>query len=250
MEVHHHSHPSANSGHRKKWKHYFWEFLMLFLAVFCGFLAEYELEHVIEHQREKKLIQSFVGDLRTDNDAFSEYQNFSERSETVFDTLFSLLEKYKTGEPAANIYRLMRIGLNWRPMIFSRGTLEQLKNAGGFRLIRKQNVIDSIQQYEKLSERIRGIDGKIEKLQLDYRDLLGKISDARFFKYTGDAYNIDSIGNHAVLRMYDAENFNQFLIKIDFIRNNIRVSLKFLLPEVKEDGERLIEFLKKEYHLN
>ena len=38
MEVHHHSHTS-----RKKWMHYFWEFLMLFLAVFCGFLAEYQL---------------------------------------------------------------------------------------------------------------------------------------------------------------------------------------------------------------
>ena len=34
MEVHHHSHPSTSSGHRKKWTHYFWEFLMLFLAVF------------------------------------------------------------------------------------------------------------------------------------------------------------------------------------------------------------------------
>jgi hypothetical protein len=32
MEVHHHSHPSPSSGHRKKWTHYFCEFLMLFLA--------------------------------------------------------------------------------------------------------------------------------------------------------------------------------------------------------------------------
>ena len=40
MEVHHHAH----HGHEKKtWKNYFWEFLMLFLAVFCGFLAEYQL---------------------------------------------------------------------------------------------------------------------------------------------------------------------------------------------------------------
>jgi hypothetical protein len=33
---------SFTEGHtsRKKWTHYFWEFLMLFLAVFCGFLAE------------------------------------------------------------------------------------------------------------------------------------------------------------------------------------------------------------------
>lgn len=37
MEVHHHTHPSHG---KKTWKEYFWEFLMLFLAVFCGFLAE------------------------------------------------------------------------------------------------------------------------------------------------------------------------------------------------------------------
>jgi len=37
MEVHHHTHAGH---HQKKWSDYFWEFLMLFLAVFCGFLAE------------------------------------------------------------------------------------------------------------------------------------------------------------------------------------------------------------------
>ena len=52
MEVHHHAHTA-----RKKWTHYFWEFLMLFLAVFCGFLAEYQLEHTIEHQREKQYMK-------------------------------------------------------------------------------------------------------------------------------------------------------------------------------------------------
>jgi len=35
MEVHHHSHAK-----RKKWTQYLWEFLMLFVAVFCGFLEE------------------------------------------------------------------------------------------------------------------------------------------------------------------------------------------------------------------
>ena len=57
MEVHHHSHTA-----RKKWTHYFWEFLMLFLAVCCGFLAENQREHYIEHKREKLLIKSFVED--------------------------------------------------------------------------------------------------------------------------------------------------------------------------------------------
>ena len=61
MEVHHHAHTA-----RKKWTHYFWEFFMLFLAVFCGFLAENQLEHMIEHQREKQYMKSMVEDLEKD----------------------------------------------------------------------------------------------------------------------------------------------------------------------------------------
>ena len=39
---------------------------MLFLAVFCGFLAEWQLEHVIENQREKEYIHSIVEDIEED----------------------------------------------------------------------------------------------------------------------------------------------------------------------------------------
>ena len=45
MEVHTHTHTA-----RKKGTHYLWEFLMLFLAVFAGFLAENQREHIVEHQ--------------------------------------------------------------------------------------------------------------------------------------------------------------------------------------------------------
>ena len=55
MEVHAHTHTE-----RKKWTHYLWEFLMLFLAVFCGFLAENQREHYIEHQREKQYMRSLL----------------------------------------------------------------------------------------------------------------------------------------------------------------------------------------------
>ena len=61
MEVHHHSHTAC-----KKIAHYIWEFLMLFLAVFCGFLAENQLEHMIEHRREKEFMRSLVSDVIED----------------------------------------------------------------------------------------------------------------------------------------------------------------------------------------
>src|SRR6187401_380061 len=62
MEVHAHSHTA-----RKKWTHYFWEFLMLFLAVFCGSLAEYQLEHKIERDRARELAQNFYEELKNDS---------------------------------------------------------------------------------------------------------------------------------------------------------------------------------------
>ena len=45
MEVHHHSH------HPKKWKEYLTEFLMLFLAVSMGFIAENVREKHTESER-------------------------------------------------------------------------------------------------------------------------------------------------------------------------------------------------------
>jgi heme/copper-type cytochrome/quinol oxidase subunit 3 len=66
MEVHHHAHNPAEPHHKKNWKSYFWEFIMLFLAVFCGFLAEYQLEHKIEKDRELQFIKSLTTDLQDD----------------------------------------------------------------------------------------------------------------------------------------------------------------------------------------
>src|SRR5688572_31065917 len=62
MEVHQHTHTA-----RKKWSHYFWEFLMLFLAIFCGFLAENEREHLIERQRAKQLAKNLYKEIYADS---------------------------------------------------------------------------------------------------------------------------------------------------------------------------------------
>src|SRR4030095_11407728 len=62
MEVHTHTHTA-----RKKWTHYFWEFLMLFLAVFCGFLAENKREHMIEDSRAKTLARNLYKEVYSDS---------------------------------------------------------------------------------------------------------------------------------------------------------------------------------------
>lgn len=63
MEVHHHSHVP----HRNKWKEYLFQFFMLFFAVFLGFLAEYRLEHFIEHKRTDELAINLYQELKDDS---------------------------------------------------------------------------------------------------------------------------------------------------------------------------------------
>ena len=60
MEVHHHSH------HPKSWKEYLQEFLMLFSAVFLGFMSEYYLEYRAERHKEHDYLNSMLIDLHSD----------------------------------------------------------------------------------------------------------------------------------------------------------------------------------------
>src|ERR1051325_10032557 len=82
MEVHHHSHTD-----RKKFKHYLWEFLMLFLAVFCGFLAEYQLEHKIDKEKAKQAIESLVKCLASDT---TQLNNIIASNKLIVENLDSL----------------------------------------------------------------------------------------------------------------------------------------------------------------
>ena len=95
MEVHHH--PVAIGPHapRKRWTHYFWEFFMLFLAVFCGFLAENQREHYVEHIREKQFIKSFVEDLKSDTAAIRFQLNGRINKHKRMDSLLFLLREQK-----------------------------------------------------------------------------------------------------------------------------------------------------------
>jgi hypothetical protein len=63
MEVHH---PQLPHGQRRKFKEYFLEFFMLFLAVVPGFFAENIREHVSDVKKGKQYVKSLLADLKQD----------------------------------------------------------------------------------------------------------------------------------------------------------------------------------------
>ena len=145
MEVHAHTHTS-----RKKWTHYFWEFLMLFLAVFCGFLAEYQLEHKIEKDREKQFMKSLLEDLQKDSASLAYNLEAGPGIVHYSDSLTNELSiKPLQGKEKKlyHYYSLISDGVNFK---YYDRTVSQLRNSGGFRLLTKINVSNALIDYDVL----------------------------------------------------------------------------------------------------
>jgi len=153
MEVHAHSHTSDPDSHRgrKKWTHYLWEFLMLFLAVFCGFLAENQREHMVEHQREEQYMGTMLEDLKSDipllNGTIESWNEVNKSIDSVTDAISFPLDK--TDLP--KVYRHINEALNYWSFMYNDRTITQLKNSGGFRLIRNKTVANKIIAYDQFN---------------------------------------------------------------------------------------------------
>ena len=145
MEIHAHTHTA-----RKKWTHYLWEFLMLFLAVFCGFLAEYQLEHTIEHQREKKFIRSLSSDLEADISRLQTIIQLRNERAPLLDSFIALLNSKDALQHSNDLYYYNSFATRGVAFRFTPvdGTMQQLKNAGNLRLVRKSYISDSIISYD------------------------------------------------------------------------------------------------------
>src|SRR6478736_204794 len=139
MEVHAHSHTA-----RKRWTHYFWEFFMLFLAVFCGFLAEYALEHKIETDREKQYARSMVEDLKLDTAALNRIIQLRTNRMEVLDSLSLLLNETEKPTDLSKLYYYSLRSARFANLqfIYNDRTIQQLKNSGSLRLIRNSIVSD------------------------------------------------------------------------------------------------------------
>ena len=244
MEVHHHAHHEG----KKNWKSYFWEFLMLFLAVFCGFLAEYQLEHKIERDREKQYVQSLINDLKADVINIESVQKQNLVVKQTGDSLFLLLTLPDYTNSTNSIYYF---GRTYSARVFfnmTDGTLRQLTNAGGLRLIKQKNVVESIQEYQYLYSELIKLQEMKEIQLLNYREVMCKVFDVRVFEtMVNDDKITRPIGNPALFSQ-NKELINELLMKAHFVkRNNAQIITK--LNEMKQKAINLRVTIKKEYHL-
>ena len=142
MEVHAHTHTP-----RKKWTHYLWEFLMLFLAVFCGFLAENIREKYVESHRAHELVVPLLEDIREDTAALNTLIQLRERQSKTLDTIRHILKGDDWKQGSKKLYSLFLLYIRRQEFQNRNTTIDQLKNSGYLRYFKDQKLVSLIQQY-------------------------------------------------------------------------------------------------------
>ena len=244
MEVHAHTHTP-----RKKWTHYFWEFLMLFLAVFCGFLAENFREHQVEHQREKQFMTTLIEDLK-DDIALADEQIITHKQKILQND--SLIELLNINNPELvnrnDLYYFARIGNRTVFFYNNDRTIEQLKSSGGLRLIRKKNVSNEIMRYYRKIEELKMVENYDAEEQAGYKEHAVKIFDPVVFKNMSRTLIIQRLNNNPKLLTTDHSQLTEFSGKVQYL-NGSRIRQLNMKEDIRKSALSLIELLKKEYSL-
>lgn len=248
MEVHQHSHTE-----RKKWTHYFWEFLMLFFAVFTGFLAENQREHMVEHQRAKDYALNLYEELKIDTQSLTKIIKDNYEVIGKLDT-FCLYSREKIKRKVNNgmLYFYSSYATAVYNFTSNNTTIEQLKGSGNLRIMGNE-VSQKISDYGRRLHELefeyllsRSEFEKIEELNFKIFDgfIKTQLFNASIRKQSRDtAYKINPpLINNDTLLMKEFIGWLKFEARI-YLQQN-----ESLLTPLKQSATELLALLKKEYH--
>jgi hypothetical protein len=256
MEVHAHTHTP-----RKKWTHYFWEFLMLFLAVFCGFLAEYQLEHTIERQRAKEYAQSLYKDLQSDTADIRKaglYENFVV---AAIDSLVNFISSPNPAKKSGTLYYYMRFA-TWRYNVdWNKATLDQLVSSGNLRYFTNMKLVTTLSKYNTVANMITDTDNRIAEKRMraaairdyigiaKYERVFSSITMDDIFNETKNAF-IDSLRNTDMpIQNNSSDMLNAFANALLDTKGNRRAQQEKNYPLALGLAIEILDLLRKEYHL-
>lgn len=133
---------------KKKWYVYFIDFIMLFVAVTLGFLAENVRDQQTDKNREISYLKNVHEDLLVDINKFELVISSNNLRLLMLDSLHMEINKASPDLPSLYYYiRNLALRTTFES---SHLGLDQIKASGGFRLIQNAKIIAGIQDYERM----------------------------------------------------------------------------------------------------
>jgi len=253
METHaQHLHKSPGHG----WKHYLFEFLMLFLAVVSGYLVENMRENSIERHREKQFMKSLLVDLQKDKDNLDISINKGIIPVRYNDSLSAELQKTPLQGREKRIYHFLLLYTNLIDFTYHDRTITQLKNSGGFRMISNQEVSDALLDYDTyMRQSVEYASGwwtnnlVSTDIHLTYQvydfSRVQKLQDSAIAHIT----EMDKVNYPVDLKLltYDEKLIKQLLNSMSYVRGNDEEKYKRSLAALKMN-KQLDSLIRNKYH--
>jgi hypothetical protein len=200
----------------------------------------------MEGKREKKYMHMMIDDLRADIKENNRNDSARQIRQNKLDTLINLLGNKITNDKISNLYRLVIETDSYESFLRNSRTIQELKNAGGMRLIENKIVSASIIEYDNFITAEVDWNNKTEASRIDY------YKQVRFQLFdTQSLFNLTTRKREQPLILLPASpvtvnTINGALFQVKRISETCRESGKI----AKEKAEVLISLIEKEYHLN
>jgi hypothetical protein len=239
---------------KKKWYVYFIDFIMLFVAVTLGFLAENVRDQQTEKNREISYLKNVHEDLLVDINKFELVISSNNLRLLMLDSLHMEINKASPDVPSLYYYiRNLALRTTFES---SHLGLDQIKASGGFRLIQNAKIIAGIQDYErtlnsamKLEEaRERTLEQAKFKMAVvfDAGTLYQMIKNQNIYKGEKFGARFNRPAYAAPFVVGDRESFNELINYVN-IGLNTNLYLNNQFNELKSIAKALDAAIMEEY---
>ena len=231
----------------KKTINRFWDFLMLFIAISLGFFVENYRGGLVDRQKEKEIIASFINDLETDIKELDIAIQRREIREVRIDSIIYILNNGLQDDYGKDLYYYARYLP--RPFIFwaNNTTNEELKYSGNFILIKNQKIIDTLLQYNDDYIFIDFIKEREEYLVRRLFDQINMIFDPKVFDEM-NVYDIEFIypSGNPKINSKNKNVINIFLSNLHYVKT-VNVGQLGLFKKHQKKAKEILNFIKQEY---
>jgi hypothetical protein len=255
MEVHHH----PDLHHKpKKWKEYFLEFLMIFLAVTMGFFAETIRENIKEHGQAKEYATTMVSDLESDTSDLNGYIKYASYASSNIDSMMQLFSDSNAAQiPSGKLYWYGLWGGAHRDFVPHDATMHQMESSGSLRYFTDKSLNREAAQYDQLCRNWEKAEETDIGIYVEVRKARSKIFDSKYNNAANQIWlankisfkqqRIDSfIKTNPPLLSYDKTLFNDY---VEMVRSRYLWLKVNNADTLLVHATLLLKDLKKEYNL-
>ncbi|RIW18276.1 hypothetical protein D0X99_00835 [Algoriphagus lacus] len=247
----------ATSPPKRNLISYFKEFLMLFLAVFCGFLAENYRDNQSEIAYAKEYAKSLIQDLENDTIMIN---GTIEQKLVILKSIDSISEIIHQGVPVNGVrgsfyYHSQMVSFS-PTAIWNDATLIQITQSGNLRYFKNAELVNKISEYYSRQGYLTGLidSDKIKRnttLEIKSR-ILNNYHYRPFSSLLPTRKNeiADSLINASLpLQNSDKDLLNAFANSLENRKFYFMLVISETYPLIKSQAHELILALKKEYNI-